>query len=178
LPLPLQNKPREPSHSVFVYDDLNVYPDQWAFLASIEPMSSKGLESTLLLATGPVQPLDVAFVDDEDLATPWKRPAPNNVSLPGPLPEALTITLANLVYFEGLNSCSVSNHARSCFCGIRVRRLDIGRNTAVVKDIQRHRALVAALCRRDGARRLDLSGSATRDDLDAQVNDLDFLTEP
>ena len=50
-------------------------------------------------------------------------------------------------------------------------------DTAVVKDIQRQRALVAALCRRHGARRLDLFGSATRGDFDAQHSDLDFLVE-
>jgi predicted nucleotidyltransferase len=49
---------------------------------------------------------------------------------------------------------------------------------AVEKDIERHRALVTALCRRHGARRLaDLFGSATRDDFDAQQSDLDFLVE-
>ena len=50
-------------------------------------------------------------------------------------------------------------------------------NAAVAKDIQRHRALVAALCRRHGARRLDLFGSATRDYFDSQHSDLDFLVE-
>ena len=50
-------------------------------------------------------------------------------------------------------------------------------NAAVAKEIQRHRALVAALCRHHGARRLDLFGSATRDDFDAQQSDLDFLVE-
>ena len=47
-----------------------------------------------------MHPLDVTFIDEEDLATPWKRRAPDKTTLPGPLPEALTITLANLVYFE------------------------------------------------------------------------------
>lgn len=50
-------------------------------------------------------------------------------------------------------------------------------NAAVTKDIQRHRTLVADLCRRHGARRLDLFGSATRDDFDYQRSDLDFLVE-
>ena len=50
-------------------------------------------------------------------------------------------------------------------------------NAAVTKDIQRHLTLVADLCRRHGARRLDLFGSATRDDFDAQHSDLDFLVE-
>jgi len=50
-------------------------------------------------------------------------------------------------------------------------------NAAVEKDIERHRALVTALCRRHGARRLDLFGSATRDDFDSQHSDLDFLVD-
>ena len=100
IALPLQKKPREADHSVFVDDDLSVYPDQWAFLATIEPMSPQDIEPAILRAAGPMHPLDVTFIDEEDLATPWKRPAANKGSLPGPLPEALTITLANLVYFE------------------------------------------------------------------------------
>ncbi len=80
--------------------DLGVYPDQWAFLATIEPMSPLDIEPAILRATGPMHPLDVTFIDEEDLATPWKRTTPNKVLLPGPLPPPLTITLANLVYFE------------------------------------------------------------------------------
>ena len=98
--LPLQKKPRDAGHSVFVDDNLRIYPDQWAFLASIESMALQDIEPAILRATGPWHPLDVTFIDEEDLATPWKRPTPNKGSLPGPLPQALTITLANLVNFE------------------------------------------------------------------------------
>ncbi len=100
IALPLQKKPREADHSVFVDDDLGVYPDQWAFLASIKSMALQDIEPAILRATGPMHPLDVTFIDEEDLATPWKRRGPDKATLPGPLPEALTITLANLVYFE------------------------------------------------------------------------------
>lgn len=100
IALPLQRKPREAGHSVFVDNNLRVYPDQWAFLASVEPMSPMDIEAAILRATGPTHPLDVTFIDEEDLATPWKRPVADKATLPGPLPEALTITLANLVYFE------------------------------------------------------------------------------
>jgi hypothetical protein len=100
IALPLQKKPRAADHSVFVDDNLGVYPDQWAFLASIESMALQDIEPAILRATGPRHPIDVTFIDEEDLATPWKRPTPNKGSLPGPLPQALTITLANLVYFE------------------------------------------------------------------------------
>ena len=96
----LQKKPREADHSVFVDDDLNVYPDQWVFLTSIESMSPEEIEAAILRATGPTHPLDVTFIDEEDLATPWKRPVADKATLPGPFPNALAITLANLVYFE------------------------------------------------------------------------------
>lgn len=50
-------------------------------------------------------------------------------------------------------------------------------NATIAEDIQRHRATVAALCRRHGALRLDLFGSATRADFDVTRSDLDFLVE-
>ena len=86
IALPLQKKPREAGHSVFVDDDLRAYPDQWAFLASIESMAPQDIEPAILRATGAMHPLDVTFIDEEDLATPWKRPTPNKGTLPGPLP--------------------------------------------------------------------------------------------
>lgn len=50
-------------------------------------------------------------------------------------------------------------------------------NATIAKDIQRHRASVASLCRRNGARRLDLFGSANRENFDDRHSDLDFLVE-
>ncbi len=43
--------------------------------------------------------------------------------------------------------------------------------------IEQHREEVAALCRRTGARRLDVIGSAARADSDPISSDLDFLVE-
>ena len=43
--------------------------------------------------------------------------------------------------------------------------------------IERHREEVADLCRRVGALRLDVFGSAARPDFDAAASDLDFLVE-
>ena len=100
IALPLQKKPREDDHSVFVDGDLGVFPDQWAFLASIESMALQDIEPAILCATGPMPPLDVGFIDEGELATPWKRPVADKATLPKPLPQVLTITLANLVYFE------------------------------------------------------------------------------
>jgi superfamily II DNA or RNA helicase len=100
IALPLQKKPRENGFTVFVDSDLRPHPDQWEFLASIQPMSPHDIEPTIVRATGGVHPLDVTFIDDEDLATPWKRDTRSLAKIPGAMPKSLTVTLANLVYFE------------------------------------------------------------------------------
>jgi len=100
IALPLQKKPRDNGCSVFADSALQPHPDQWAFLASIQPMSKHDIEPTILRATGSAHPLDVTFVDDEDLKEPWKRSSPDDTTLAGPMPKSLTLTIANLVYFE------------------------------------------------------------------------------
>jgi len=100
IALPLQKKPRENGSSVFVDGSLQPYPDQWAYLASVQPMAPHDIEPTILRATGGVHPLDVTFIDDEDLNEPWKRAAPAGKRLHGTMPKSLTVTPSNLVYFE------------------------------------------------------------------------------
>ena len=100
IALPLQKWPREQGCSVFVDAELRPYLDQWAFLATIQPMAAHDIEPTILRATDGVHPLDVTFIDDEDLATPWKRESTSTKKLAGPMPNSLIVTLANLIYFE------------------------------------------------------------------------------
>jgi superfamily II DNA or RNA helicase len=100
IALPLQKHPRESGCSVFVDATLRPHSDQWAYLATIQPMAPHDIEPTILRATGGVHPLDVTFIDDEDLATPWKRQSSRSTKLAGTMPQALTVTLANLIYFE------------------------------------------------------------------------------
>lgn len=100
IALPLQKFPREQGFSVFVDADLQPHKDQWAFLATVQSMAAHDIEPTILRATGGVHPLDVTFIDDEDLTTPWKRQTTTVKKLTGPMPKSLTITLANLIYFE------------------------------------------------------------------------------
>ena len=99
IALPLQKIPRDNGCSIFVDDALRPYADQWCFLASIRPMTANDLEPTILRATGGRHPLDVTFVEEEDLKEPWKRVATNG-RLPGPMPKALAATMSNLIYFE------------------------------------------------------------------------------
>ncbi len=100
IALPLQKVPRESGFSVFVDSDLQPYPDQWAYLASIQPMAPHDIDPTVLRATGGVHPLDVTFIDEEDLKEPWKRTAVATNKLPGPMPKVLRVTASNMVYFE------------------------------------------------------------------------------
>ncbi len=99
IALPLQKKAREKGCSVFVDERFQPYADPWAYLASVVPMPSAEVEAAIVRATGGGHPLDVAFIADEDETEPWKRPAPSG-KLPGPLPTALNVTLANQLYFE------------------------------------------------------------------------------
>ncbi len=99
IALPLQKKSRENGCSVFVDSNLQLYPDQWAFLASIQPKPAHDIEPTILRATGNAHPLDVTFIDEEDQKEPWKR-STTSKKLVGPMPKSLTVILGNLVYFE------------------------------------------------------------------------------
>ncbi len=100
IALPLQKHPRASACSVFVDADLRPYHDQWEFLASILPMPAHDIEPTILRAMGHTHPLDVMFIDDEDQKEPWKRSASVTRKLAEPMPKSLTVTLANLIYFE------------------------------------------------------------------------------
>ena len=100
IALPLQKAPRDSGGSVFVDEALQPYTDQWAFLASVQPMAPHDIEPTILRATGGSHPLDVTFITDEDQQGPWKRTTPTTQRLAGPMPASLTVTLANLLYFD------------------------------------------------------------------------------
>ncbi|MBK5968731.1 MULTISPECIES: TOTE conflict system archaeo-eukaryotic primase domain-containing protein [Thiorhodovibrio] len=100
IALPLQKQPRENQCSLFVDTNWRAYPDQWAYLASIRLMSPRDIEPTILRGGGGMHPLDIAFIDEEDQAKPWKRPEPAARALPAPMPKRITMTLANLLYFE------------------------------------------------------------------------------
>lgn len=100
IALPLQKRPRENGCSVFVDTRLRPHPDQWVHLSSIKPMAPNDIEPMILRATGGVHSLDVTFIDNEDLATPWKREDISAKKLAGTMPKILSVTLANLIYFE------------------------------------------------------------------------------
>jgi len=96
--LPLQKQPRKQRRSVFVDEDFTPYPDQWAFLASIRPISRAELEHAIQQASGDRHPLDVAFAAEEGERKPWQRPIPVSNRIAGPLPESLALVLSNQIF--------------------------------------------------------------------------------
>ena len=100
IALPLQKRPRESGGSVFVDMNFQPYSDQWAFLASVIPMNVQNIEPTILRATGSIHPLDVNFINEEDLGTPWEGKKSSGNRLNISIAEPLKITLANQIYFE------------------------------------------------------------------------------
>ena len=103
IALPLQGGPRRDGNSVFVDNDLNPYPDQWAFLSSLERMSPPRAKALVGNAEKQERVLGVrAVAEDEEFAlTPWLAPPSRRPSIPpvtGPLPETLDMVLADRIY--------------------------------------------------------------------------------
>ncbi|MFI5301601.1 MAG: TOTE conflict system archaeo-eukaryotic primase domain-containing protein, partial [Polyangiales bacterium] len=110
IALPFQFGPRKVGNSVFLDDRLEPWPahKQWAYLASVRRIEPAVVEAITASASRDRGVLDVPFVDDDDTArTPWAR-TPSRSSrekrLAGPLPERVSITLAQQIFVanEGL----------------------------------------------------------------------------
>lgn len=100
IALPLQKRARARGGSVFVDETLEPYPDQWALLASIQPMQVRDIAPATLRASGGRHPLDVADLTDDDDAKPWQRTPEKTQKLTYPLPASVRVTLANQIYFS------------------------------------------------------------------------------
>lgn len=98
IALPLQMHPRKLGRSVFVDEYLQHHPDQWAFLASIRCLSKRELEDAILRASGGRHPLDVGSVAEDEDSKPWQRPSPVHTRIAGPMPESLSLVLANQIF--------------------------------------------------------------------------------
>jgi superfamily II DNA or RNA helicase len=104
IALPLQKKPRERDNSVFVDQDLNIYPDQWDFLSSIHKMTLHDLERIVKNVQDEGEITGVrAVVLDENEDEPWKLTPSRKLKespITGPLPEHLNLVISNQIYIE------------------------------------------------------------------------------
>jgi len=102
IALPLQKRPRERGHSVFLDENLEPHPDQWAHLASIQKLTAARVEMLVQEAARLHRVLPVRIAPSEDFAlSPWQAPPSRKTTrgaVPGPLPDSLELTLADQIY--------------------------------------------------------------------------------
>ena len=94
IALPLQRAPREEGNSVFLDDSFVPYPDQWAFLSSIQRASCATLESLVAEAQrkGDLIGVRISLGEDEDGPDPWMLPPSRKRAdgpIEGPLPRSV-----------------------------------------------------------------------------------------
>ena len=102
IALPLQKLARARGNSVFLDEQFNPHPDQWAFLSSIQRISRARVEALAREAEtkGRVVGVRMALTDDDD-DSPWTAPPSRRRREPpiaGPLPETIEMVLADQLY--------------------------------------------------------------------------------
>jgi superfamily II DNA or RNA helicase len=115
IALPLQGKSRLKGNSVFINDKFAPYPDQWAFLSSMEKLKRSDVELFVNEAAKKGGFLGVQSVDRDGEDRPWEIQlnAKQTNTLTGPFPKRITIVLSNMIYLPKENlSPSLFNHIR------------------------------------------------------------------
>ena len=107
IALPLQKQPRQRGNSVFLAEDLQPYPDQWALLASAQRMDRTQVEAIVRDAEskGRIVGVRVAAPEEDD-DMPWTAPPSRRRKDPpinGPLPETLDLILGDQIYISKEN---------------------------------------------------------------------------
>jgi superfamily II DNA or RNA helicase len=104
IALPLQRIPRKAGNSVFINAELDPYTDQWQFLASIVRLTAGSAEEIVAKAQRRGDLIGVRMsLTDEEVQDPWTTPLSRkrqDKPMPGPLPRAVQVVRANLVYVE------------------------------------------------------------------------------
>lgn len=102
IALPLQRQARDHDNSVFVEDSLRPYPDQWAFLASVQRVSRPQLDGLVQAAEGRGRIVGVRMAATEgDDDAPWTAPPSRRrkeTPITDPLPTELELVLGDQIY--------------------------------------------------------------------------------
>ena len=106
IALPLQKQARQRGNTVFLDAQFLPYPDQWAFLASLQKIDRSSIEALVRNAESKGRVIGVRAVITEDHDSPWTAPPSRHriTPIPGPLPEEVNLVLADQIYIakEGL----------------------------------------------------------------------------
>ena len=108
IALPLQKEPRSHGNSVFIDNEFQPYPDQWAFLTTVKKMTKQAAEEIAAEAIRNKMVVGVrtSQISDEFDKDPWTDSSPNNdkeIFTGKLLPKEVTIVLADLLYIEKEN---------------------------------------------------------------------------
>ncbi|HWI58118.1 MAG TPA: DEAD/DEAH box helicase family protein, partial [Bacillota bacterium] len=106
IALPLQKQPRARGNSVFLDDQLKPYPDQWAFLASVQKISRGQAEAVVNEAERRGRILGVSLTLTAEDESPWAAPPSRQrkeVPITDPLPETLELVLGDQIYISKEN---------------------------------------------------------------------------
>ncbi len=105
IALPLQKIPRDKGNSVFLDSEFQPFPDQWAYLSSINRLDPKEVEKLVVEAINKGSILCIkssTFESDTD-EDPWTLP-PSGIQTPPaidyPIPQKVAVVLGDLLYFE------------------------------------------------------------------------------
>lgn len=104
IALPMQKDPRERGNSVFLDENLTPYPDQWAFLSSIDLLSRDRIESLTKDAESRGRVVGVRFaLSADDEPEPWNDlPSRRHRDSPitGCLPKEVELVLGDQIYVK------------------------------------------------------------------------------
>lgn len=110
IALPLQGARRKHGNSIFLNDALEPYTDQWALLATLQPLSYQEVLTLIDKISEQGNLLDIrSSQTDEDHPDPWVTPKLNLLypSIEVALPEKIELVMANLIYVPYKNLPSV-----------------------------------------------------------------------
>ncbi len=95
IALPLQKAARENHNSVFIDDEFQPYPDQWAFMSSIRKLTENNIETLIsILCKG--NELGILKEDAEEMPKPWET---SKVVLQNKdFPDTIEILKANMLF--------------------------------------------------------------------------------
>lgn len=108
IALPLQKHPRLQGNSLFIDDQFNPLPDQWAFLAAMSRIPRATVEARVRVAESKGRVIGVrqALMLDGDENEPWTASPsrrPHEIPLPDPVPDSLELVLGDQVYIAKAN---------------------------------------------------------------------------
>ncbi len=98
IALPLQGQARKNGNSLFVDDDFIPYPDQWAFLASVQKVSAEEVNAVIERIC-PHNELGELVKGDEEKPKPWESKKKTKLEK-SDFPVVVNVTQANMLYIE------------------------------------------------------------------------------